>query len=89
MTQTWRQISAAHIAKVVHDNPDVVDEKELRKLISAAYPFGERAYYPYKAWLAAVKDFFASPDVPKQARRQPSEADWRDTPLFSNISNPS
>lgn len=30
------------------------DEKELRKLISAAYPFGERAMWPYKCWCKTV-----------------------------------
>ena len=78
MNKTWRQIAAAHIANVVQENPDA-DERELRKLISDAYPFGERAYYPYKAWLAAVKDFLG-----KRARRQPSAADWKDTPLFKS-----
>ncbi len=30
-------------------------EKEIRKALTAAYPFGTRRYWPYKAWLSEVK----------------------------------
>ena len=52
---SWRTSAARVISKVIEDNPNVVDEKELRKLISAEYPFGERAMHPYKIWLSEVK----------------------------------
>lgn len=39
----WRQTANKVIAKVVKDNPGL-PEAELRKKISDAYPFGERAY---------------------------------------------
>ena len=29
---------------------------DLKKAIDNAYPFGERKYFPYKAWLKARKD---------------------------------
>ena len=31
---------------------------DLKKAIDNAYPFGERKYFPYKAWLKARKDAF-------------------------------
>ncbi len=30
---------------------------DIKKLISAAYPFGERKYWPYKVWLDEVKKY--------------------------------
>lgn len=30
-------------------------KKKLMKIIRASYPFGERKYFPYKAWLKEVK----------------------------------
>ena len=32
-----------------------VDEKELRKALHEAYPFGERKMYPYKVWLSEIR----------------------------------
>jgi hypothetical protein len=32
---------------------------ERKKIIDAAYPFGERAMWPYKAWLKARKKYLA------------------------------
>jgi len=49
----WRQTANKVIARVVKENPDL-PEAELRNKISDAYPFGERAYYPYTIWLSAV-----------------------------------
>ena len=31
------------------------DEKELRKALHEAYPFGERKMYPYKVWLSEIR----------------------------------
>jgi hypothetical protein len=51
---TWREISRPIIEDVIR-TVGKDDPKALRKAISAAYPFGERRYWPYKAWLAEVK----------------------------------
>jgi len=56
---TWRENAAPVISKVIQANPEA-DEKTLRKLISAAYPFGQRAYHPYKIWLSEVKKQLAA-----------------------------
>jgi hypothetical protein len=31
------------------------DEKEIRKALHDAYPFGPREYHPYKIWLDEIK----------------------------------
>ncbi len=46
---TWRDKAATVIFDVIRKNPGM-EQKKLRKLISAAYPFGERKYHPYKIW---------------------------------------
>ena len=53
----WRAVAIDVIDEVVSDNPGLA-EKELRKKISEAYPFGERKYWPYKVWLSEVKMYF-------------------------------
>lgn len=50
---TWRDRAATVISDVIRKNPGM-EQKELRKLISAAYPFGERKYHPYKIWCDEV-----------------------------------
>jgi len=51
----WTRVSD----KVLHDVfaalPADATEHDVRKAMAAAYPFGERAMWPYKAWLAACK----------------------------------
>lgn len=49
----WREHARPIITQIIQDHPDKTD-KEVRKLISDAYPFGERAYHPYKIWCSEV-----------------------------------
>lgn len=51
---SWADRARQVIGKVMQANPGV-EGAELKKLLSAAYPFGERAYHPYKMWLKEVK----------------------------------
>jgi hypothetical protein len=50
----WRIKCRPIIEKIVLENKDK-PEIEVRKLLSAAYPFGERRYHPYKVWLDEIK----------------------------------
>jgi hypothetical protein len=50
----WRQISKPIIGKVLRKNRQKTD-KEIRKALSNAYPFGEKARWPYKIWLDEIK----------------------------------
>jgi len=58
----WRRRSNQVIQQVFAENPELVADptryKDLRKLVSAAYPFGTREHWPYKAWCSAVRDAF-------------------------------
>jgi hypothetical protein len=51
-TDAWAAIDAAD--KTV---PEGASLKDRMKIIDAAYPFGERAFHPYKAWLKARKAY--------------------------------
>lgn len=51
---SWRNIAKRVIAKVINDNPNV-DYKTFKKVLRDAYPFGERARYPYKVWCEQQK----------------------------------
>jgi hypothetical protein len=50
----WAKAADRVILPVIRDNPDL-DRKSLKSLISAEYPFGTRAMFPYKQWLKRVK----------------------------------
>lgn len=54
MISYWRSHAKPIIAEVIKNNPGK-SNAELKKLISKKYPFGERAYHPYKIWLDEVK----------------------------------
>ena len=52
--RTWRDGCKPIIHKVLKENEGKTD-KEIRKALLEAYPFGERAYHPYKIWLDEIK----------------------------------
>ena len=47
----------------------ITDIKRQMQLVSKNYPFYERKYWPYKAWLRAKKDFFLGPRKQEQRGR--------------------
>jgi len=51
---TWREHCRPIIAKVLADNKGKT-EKEIKKALQAAYPYGERARHPYKIWCDEIK----------------------------------
>ena len=82
MTQSkWRKHSNMVIGRTITDamreDPDM-SEKELRRRISAAYPFGERAMHPYKIWCSAVRNWIGK-------RNQPPEKPIGELPLFGDL----
>lgn len=51
---TWRDSAKKTIALALEEIRDRLPEmtiKEIRVHINRAYPFGERAHYPYQVWL--------------------------------------
>jgi hypothetical protein len=52
MNRTWRDAARSAIAKATTEGRKMgLEGKALEKHVRAAYPFGERAMYPYKVWL--------------------------------------
>lgn len=49
----WREHAAKVIARVLKETAGK-PEKEIRKALKEAYPFGERVRHPYKVWLSEV-----------------------------------
>jgi len=47
----WSDAAKAAIQRAHQAMPEDVLLEERMKLIDAAYPFGERSCFPYKAWL--------------------------------------
>lgn len=52
--KTWRDSCRPIIAEVIKNNHSKT-LKELKRLISKEYPFGERSRHPYKIWCDEVK----------------------------------
>ena len=55
----WSDIARQTIERVALDIPDDADMKARKTAIDAAYPFGQRQYWPYKAWLKARKAYLS------------------------------
>jgi hypothetical protein len=53
-TSRWRASASPIIARVLEETKGRT-EKEIREALKLAYPFGERAYYPYKIWLDEIR----------------------------------
>lgn len=51
---TWRDSARPIIVNVLKENQGK-PEKEIKKALYEAYPFGERNYHPYKIWLDEIK----------------------------------
>jgi len=70
-TGTWRRQAYAVIAAVLA-KPDF-SERETLERIDAAYPFGRREHYPYKAWIKERRHAMVALGLrkagPKVARR--------------------
>ncbi len=89
-TSRWYQRSVGIIDAVISDHMhECLKPVELRRLVDKAYPFGIRAHWPYKNWLAARADLFAKHGIstPKQLRavQRRQEAIQREideSPLF-------
>jgi len=62
----WSDQARAAIARVHATLPDDISFTARKKAIRAAYPFGERSYWPYKAWCKAQREYLRryDPKVP-------------------------
>lgn len=54
MIGRWRAIARPIIARVLAETAGQ-PERDIVAALREAYPFGERAYHPYKIWLDEIK----------------------------------
>ena len=59
MTGTWYDSARAAIALATKDLPADTTLDERMKVVDAAFPFGSREMWPYKAWLKARRQYLA------------------------------
>lgn len=55
----WSALARAAIEKVAATIPEDAPLKERKAIVAAAYPFGQRQYWPYKAWCKAQKAYLS------------------------------
>lgn len=53
----WSEISRRTIADLHATLPADISFADRKRAIRDAYPFGERAYWPYKAWCKAQREY--------------------------------
>lgn len=59
---TWREHARVVILQALQEaQAQGLDQKATLALIDSRYPFGERAYHPYKAWLSERRRLVVSP----------------------------
>ena len=75
MSKTWRKDAAPIVARVLADTHGK-SEREIRKALHDAYPFGPREMHPYKIWLSEIK----------RQRNMPTADDFGDDSLFAKAS---
>lgn len=54
---TWRDMARTVCQRIIDETRDLPTEQrdaERKRRFHDDYPFGQRQYYPYKAWLAEV-----------------------------------
>ncbi len=56
---SWYDQARATIAAVHAGLPKTATLDERKAAIDSAYPFGDRAHWPYKAWLKARREYLA------------------------------
>jgi len=67
-TKTWRDIARTVIQQALAEaEAQGLDADATRRHVNAAYPFGERAYHPYKIWLSEMKNTFNPKAKPVQS----------------------
>lgn len=53
----WSDTARRVIQEVHRGLPETATLEERTKAVDAAYPFGLRQYWPYKAWLKARREY--------------------------------
>lgn len=75
-TKTWRDAARAVIQQALAEaQAQGLDAEATKRYVNSKYPFGERAYHPYKMWLSEMKNTFkpAATGGTEQSRRAQSD----------------
>ena len=76
--RTWRDAAKAAIQKALQEaEAQGLDAEATHKNANAAYPFGARAYHPYKIWLSEMRATFSPKADGKAAKAQSDLAKLR------------
>lgn len=57
--KSWYERARDGISAMTRDWPRDMPFAERRRALQAAYPWGERANHPYKAWCKAQREYLA------------------------------
>lgn len=80
MNDTWRHIARPIISQVIAANK-CNNEKEIRKALREAYPFGKRKYHPYKIWCDEINVQLGKRKFgEKKAKPDPNQTNMFDDP---------
>lgn len=71
----WSAIARRVVGEVHATLPENATLAERKAALKAAYPFGERAMWPYKAWCKAQREYLArhEPITPTNKHLSPME----------------
>lgn len=83
---TWREDCRPIIAKVLADNKGKT-EKEIKKALQNAYPYGERARHPYKTWCDEINIQRGLKKQKNNPVDNPNQIDLLDLIKESEVSN--
>lgn len=78
---TWRESAAALIAKIVATPEYQGADAKGRRILSRAYPWGERRMLPYKVWCEESNRALTGHTKPRAAAERRAQAD-ADAALF-------
>ncbi len=83
-SDTWRE----HAFRALHEAHGQavragLTGRELVKALDAAYPFGTRECWPYKAWLGARRKFFCQHGLGEFLRPVKAKANPEPEPFFN------
>lgn len=56
---SWYDSAVETIREATKDLPNDMPLDERKKIVDAAYPFGDRSMWPYKMWLKARRQYLA------------------------------
>lgn len=68
---SWAERARHRIEQVHASLPETATFEERKKALLDAYPFGERAYHPYKMWLKEQRRYLSRYEPAKDTKRFP------------------